>query len=194
VSSAALCTTLMCEKPLASTINTPTDVAKNARTIVPVRLGRATGARIIESQWDGCTLFSRLVDEPGKDRIINDNTRESLPLSCLFPADVHILSLVREQDRCEVLPQRIDAAALQGRQRSISVRTVEMSRRFSRRRASRDADTFGMFTALNVASQTLTDEPEPRRTTPGHRTGSRAGASILPGRLGQPADVGGVQA
>jgi hypothetical protein len=58
---------------------------------------------------------------------------------------------------------------------------------------ARDADTFGLSAALNVTSRTLPDEAELWRTTPGYRTGSRAGGSILPERSGQAADVGCAQ-
>jgi hypothetical protein len=72
VSWAALCTTLMCEKPTTPTMTTPSDIANNAWMITPARLGRAIGAGIMESQWDACMLFSCLAHDPGKIGITED--------------------------------------------------------------------------------------------------------------------------
>jgi hypothetical protein len=83
-----LCTTLMCEKPTTPTMNMPSDIANSAWMMTAARPGRAIGAGITESQWDGCMLFSCLAGDPGKVGNRWQNTRESLPLS---PVPVHTM-------------------------------------------------------------------------------------------------------
>jgi len=107
VSWAALCTTLMREKPTTPTVTTPNDTANNAWMITPARLGRAIGAGIMESQWDGCMLFSCLAHDPGKIGIIEDYqgklgavTGPGAHNSLSVHRHRHPCGLAGEQDRC----------------------------------------------------------------------------------------------